>query len=295
MVRAIVGMLCGMLVMLAGWAGAASEVTVEAVQSPAWVERGGAREPLAVGMPLRNGDRIVSGADGRILLRLAEGSSVKLGEQAQLAIDRLALRREPGGSLATAALDLVKGAFRFTTPLVNRFKGRREVDVRIATVTAGIRGTDLWGKAAADRDIVCLIEGRISVQRQGDAAFTMDQALSFYIAPRNQPGLPVQPVQKAQLDQWATETEIAPGRGGARRGGRWSVYAADADDQAAALAAYDTLRTAGYPAQIRPVGAEGKLVYRVRVGNLSSRSDAESVANRVRALPGMSEARVGRG
>jgi len=281
--------------MLAGWAGAAAEVMVEAVQSPAWVERGGARAPLAVGMPLRNGDRVVSGADGRILLRLAEGSAVKLGEQAQLAIDKLALRREPTGNLATAALDVVKGAFRFTTPLVNRFKGRREVDVRIATVTAGIRGTDLWGKAADDRDIVCLIEGTISVQRQGEAQFTMDQALSFYIAPRNQPALPVAPVSKTQLEQWATETEIAPGRGGARRGGRWNVYAAEADDQAGALAAYDALRAAGYPAQIRPVGTEGKLVYRVRVGNLSSQSDAENLANRIRALPGMSEARVGRG
>lgn len=291
MVRAMVAFVLGML---AGWAGAASEVTVEAVQSPAWVERSGAREPLAVGMPLRNGDRVVSGADGKILLRLAEGSSVKLGEQAQLAIDRLALRREPSGNLATAALDVVKGAFRFTTPLISRFKGRREVDVRIATLTAGIRGTDLWGKAADDRDIVCLIEGTISVQRQGDAQFTMDQPLSFYIAPRNQPALPVQPVRKEQLDQWATETEIAAGRGGARQGGRWNVYVAEVEDQAPALAAYDALRAAGYPAQIRPVSADGKLVYRVRVGNLASESDAQNVASRIRTLPGLGEIRVGR-
>ncbi len=162
-------------------------------------------------------------------------------------------------------------------------------------MTAGIRGTDLWGKAADDRDIVCLIEGKISVQRQGEAQFTMDQALSFYIAPRNQPALPVQPVRKEQLEQWATETEIAPGRGGARRGGRWNVYVVEASDQAGALAAYDALRAAGYPAQIRPVGTEGKLVYRVRIGNLSTQSDAENVANRIRALPGMSEVRVGRG
>jgi len=289
--KAIIGILLGMLAGLA----AAAEVMVEAVQSPAWVERGGTREPLAVGMPLRNGDRIASGADGRILLRLAEGSAVKLGEQAQLSIDKLALRREPSGSIATAALDVLKGAFRFTTPLVSRFKGRREVDVRIATVTAGIRGTDLWGKAADDRDIVCLIEGKISVQRQGEAQFTMDQPLSFYIAPRNQPALPIAPVQKAQLDQWATETEIAPGRGGARRGGRWNVYVAEVDDQAGALKAYDALRAAGFPAQIRPVGTGGKLVYRVRVGNLDSQADAEQMASRVRAVPGLGEVRVGRG
>lgn len=283
------------IVMVLAAQGHASEAVVEAVQSPAWVERSGVREPLAAGMPLRNGDRVVSGADGRVLLRLAEGSTVKLGEQAQLAVDRLSMRRDTEQrGLATAALDVLKGAFRFTTPLVSRFRGRREVDVRIATVTAGIRGTDIWGKAADDRDIVCLIEGRIAVQRQGEAQFVMDQPLSFYIAPRNQPALPVQPVAAEQLAQWAAETEIAPGRGGARGGGRWSVYVAEVGDQAGALAAYDALRTAGFPAQIRPSGAGEALVYRVRVGNLSSRADAEAVAERVRPLSGLGEITVRR-
>lgn len=285
---------CGIVAIAAGIAHA-SEAIVEAVQSPAWVERSGAREPLAVGMALRNGDRVVSGADGKVLLRLAEGSSVKLGEQAQLALDRLAMRREADRrGLATAALDVLKGAFRFTTPAANRFRGRREVDVRIATVTAGIRGTDLWGKAADDRDIVCLIEGRIDVQRQGDAQFVMDQPLSFYIAPRNQPPLPVQPVPAEQLRQWAIETDIAPGRGGASGGGRWNVYVAEVPDQAGALTAYDALRGAGFPAQIRPSGTGDALVYRVRVGNLSSRADAEALAVRVRALAGIGEVSVRR-
>jgi hypothetical protein len=284
-----------MLALLSGSGRAASEAVVEAVQSPAWIERSSGREPLAVGMELRNGDRVVSGAEGKVLLRLAEGSAVRLGEQAQLAIDRLALRREPGGGVMTAALDVLKGAFRFTTQASNRFRGRREVDVRIATVTAGIRGTDLWGKAAPDRDIVCLIEGRISVQRQGDAQFTMDQPRSFYIAPRNAPPLPVQPVPPQQLEQWSTETDIAPGQGGARRGGRWNVYVADADDQSGALAAYDALRAAGYPAQIRPLDRDGRTIYRVRVGNLPNRADAERLAAKVRALPGLAEARVERG
>lgn len=269
-----------------------TDAVVEAVQSPAWVERAGGREPLAVGMPLRNGDRIVSGADARVLLRLAEGSTVKLGEQAQLAVDRLSLRRDAERSVATAALDVLKGAFRFTMSASHRFRGQREVDVRIATVTAGIRGTDLWGKAADDRDIVCLIEGRIAVQRQGEAQFVMDQPLSFYIAPRNQPALPVQPVASEQLAQWAAETEIAPGRGGARSGGRWQVQVAEADDQAGALAVYDSLRAAGFPARIRPLGTDGRLVYRVGVGSLSSRADAEAVAGRLRTLPGLGEIRV---
>ena len=30
-------------------------------------------------------------------------------------------------------------------------------------MTAGIRGTDLWGSSDAERDLVCLVEGRITV------------------------------------------------------------------------------------------------------------------------------------
>jgi hypothetical protein len=49
------------------------------------------------------------------------------------------------------------------------------------TITAGIRGTDLWGKADATRDIVCLIEGRITVERERDR-FVMDQPKRLYRA-----------------------------------------------------------------------------------------------------------------
>ena len=291
MLRSIVACL---LLCAAGLAQPASQPSVEAVQSPAWVERSGAREPLAPGMLLGEADRVVSGAGARIVLRMPEGSLVKLGEQAQLALDRIAVRREPEGSVVSGVLDVLRGAFRFTTQAGARYRGRRAIDVRIATVTAGIRGTDLWGKAADDRDIVCLIEGRISVQRQGEAGFTMDQPLSFYIAPRNAPALPIAPVPPEQLARWAMETEIQPGTGSARRNGRWRVELAQAQSQAEALALYDRLREAGYPARILPLGAEGGLVYSVRIASLASEAEAAALAARLRDTPGVTEPRVGR-
>src|SRR3972149_3437946 len=119
-------------------------------------------------------------------------------------------------------MNVFQGAFRFTTDAV-RAQRRRNISITIATVTAGKRGTDLWGKAASDKDIVCLIEGKIEVQRGQEQAIVMDQPLSFYIAPRGAPALPVAPVDPAQLRQWAAETEIASGAGAARRGGKWKV------------------------------------------------------------------------
>jgi len=275
-------------------AAAGYPAVVEGVQSPAWVERAGKREPLAVGMQLGDRDRVVSGSDARVLLRMPEGSLVKLGADGQLALDKLLTRREAQGNFVSATLDVLRGAFRFTTQATSRFRGRREVDVRIATITAGIRGTDLWGKAAADRDIVCLIEGRISVERRGDQPFVMDQPLSFYIAPKDAPPLPVQPVAEEQLKQWADETEIQPGRGAVRRGGRWKVYLAEVGEQGEALKIYDAVREAGYPAEIRPLSAGGRLVYRVRIANLPNEAEANALAARVKSLPGVQEPRVTR-
>ena len=271
---------------------AAPAAVVEGVQMPAWVERGGVRQPLAAGMELVAADRISTGANSRILLRLAEGSQVKLGENAQMSLDRLAQRQDNRQTFLQAAIDVARGAFRFTTDAKAKLLSRREVDIRVSTVTAGIRGTDLWGKSAGDRDIVCLIEGKIAVQRESEQPVNMDQALQFYIAPKTN-GRPdtSKPVQLAtvtteQLTQWAAETEIAAGQGAARRGGKWKLVAASSPDQNAALAVYDKLRAEGYAASIFPTGSAEKRGYEVRIGGLPSKAEAEALAARIEPITG---------
>ena len=72
---------------------AAQTLIVEGVVSPAWVERGGKREPLIIGMTLNDKDRVHTGPGSRALLRMAEGSAVKLGENAILAVDDLLVKK----------------------------------------------------------------------------------------------------------------------------------------------------------------------------------------------------------
>jgi hypothetical protein len=264
---------------------AAQTLTVEGVVSPAWVERSGSRLPVAVGMRLNDKDRVVTGAGSRLLLRMAEGSAVKLGENATVALDRLAEKKGTDSQRAvTAALDVVRGAFRFTTGIFDKRPASRSVDIRIATVTTGIRGTDLWGKSDEKRDLVCLIEGKISVTHPQTGEFTMAEPLSFFVAPRDAQPLPVAPVDMKQLAIWAAETEIEAGSGGARRGGRVHVNAAVSPDQAAALAAYDRLRAAGYPAVMRPVKTAERVDYRVRVQNFPTQQDAAAGVEKLKAL-----------
>jgi hypothetical protein len=231
----------GWLVLWAAWlasgvaaaadAGPARAAVVEGVQLPAWLERGGDRLPLAIGAALQARDRVVTGEGARLLLRMPEGSLVKLGENGMLDLEALSRTGTLKDELVQATLAVARGAFRFTTDKLPAFVGRREVDIRISAVTAGIRGTDLWGKSDAERDIVCLIEGRISVRREGDAAFTMDQALSFYVAPKGRAAEPVAPVDRRQLGLWAAETEIEDGKGVLRRGGRWRLTLLDTADE----------------------------------------------------------------
>lgn len=269
------------LLWVAGSAGA-RVMTVEAVVSPAWVERaGGAREPLQPGLPLQDGDRVLTGSGARALLRVAEGSAVKLGENAQLRIDRLADRGVSARRVVSGTLDVLQGAFRFTTRLFGSPQARREIDLRIVTVTAGIRGTDIWGKSSSDRDVVCLIEGRIFVQHR-ERAFTMEEPLSFFVAGRDGSRQPVAPVPEAQLKEWAAETEIAAASGAVRRNGTHRVTLAADVDEATAAALAQRLRADGYPVRLRAYRAGASLLYEVHLAGLASADDAAALAAALR-------------
>src|SRR5207302_1925935 len=161
--------------------------------------RAGRRVPIIPGMELRAGDQVVTGAGSRLLVKLADGSSVKLGENGQLRFAELSPTRE----LFKAALNVLEGAFRFTTDIVAKNRKR-----------------------------------------------------------------------------------------GARRGGRFSVTPATADEQNAALAIYDELRNAGYAAELWPVKQAEKLVYIVRIRQLPSRAEANALANQLRGKFGIMEPKV---
>ena len=267
-------------------------IAVEGVHMPAWVEHpSGARDPLVLGMVLGNKERIVTGPGSRALLRLADGSLIKLGENGVLALDGLDQKKIQMKDVVTASLDVVSGAFRFTTQALYKFRGERDVKVRLVTITAGVRGTDLWGKSDKTRDVVCLIDGKITVAH-GQDTFTMDQPMSFFIAPKNAPPLPIAPLPAKQFEAWTLETDIASATCAVRKGGKWRVYLAEANNQDDALAVYDKLRHAGYAAEIRPVKSEAGFLYRVRISHLPSKQDAEALAGRLKGKMGVGEPKV---
>jgi hypothetical protein len=193
--RSLVKLAAAALLMIAVSAHAAPNAEVESLQMPAWVERDGQRSPLEVGAALRNADHLETGAGARVLLRLNDGSTVKLGENARFQLDDMQ-RSGTGEGVFKATLSVLEGAFRFTTAAIYKFRGRREIDVRFRAVTAGIRGTDLWGKSTGDRDIVCLIEGHISVTPSAQSPIEMQQPQTVYQALRSGGSVPVASVDR---------------------------------------------------------------------------------------------------
>ena len=266
----------GLLLAFVAAAAAHAEVgTVEAVQYPAWLERGGAAVPLVPGTRLQPRDALRTGGNARVRIRLGEASAVKLGENARFVVEAAEDR-----NVFRATLSVLAGAFRFTTDALS--KRKRDVAIKVKSVTVGIRGTDLWGKSTGDRDLVMLLEGRITVGAEGHPETTLDKPLDAYQKPRD--GTPgVERVDPKQAEEWAKETELSADGAGAVAGGKWRMVAAVKPDRDAALALNRRLRAAGYPSEI----VHKDRYFAVQVARLAGEAEARALMGAVRAIPGV--------
>ena len=268
-----------LLLLAADLLQAAPDAVVEGIQLPAWVTRDGKRQPLAIGTELKRNDEVSTGGSSRLLLRLGDGSMVKLGENGKLLLSELMQKRKEGFIAAT--LKVLEGAFRFTTEAAVRNRGTRDITVQFPTITAGIRGTDIWGKNLGEKVVVVLIEGKITVTRPGDQPVQMKDALTYLQAPKTGAAT-VEAVPTDLLKAWAAETEIAEGNGAMRKGGRWKLYLGSYQQQLEALSLYDSLRRAGYPVRIEPQQVDGGPLYRVRLAGFSTEQEASALGARLK-------------
>lgn len=261
---------------------AAAPATVEAVQAPAWRDRGGITAPLAPGMELKSGDVLRTGPGARAYLMLAEGSRVKLGEAAQFTLHSQSIRPEKS---FRGALDIVAGAFRFTTGKLKKTLPR-EVAIRVGTATIGIRGTDIWGKTDKDGDLVALIQGRIEITRAGQTS-ELAQAMTYYDAPVGKAAV-VKPLDMETFVKLARQTEIMAGDGAARAGGKAHILVAAATSEEAALELYERIRAAGFAVRILPRATEGGgWRYELRLGGYADAAEADAAAAVLHAMTGL--------
>lgn len=150
------------LVVAGHWTNAGAQTPgighVQSLRGEAFAQVGQARRPLAVQAPLYLGDLIVTGAAARIRVRLGRRTTLALGENARLRIDRQVLADDSGD------YDLQAG------PLLLDH-GEEGPSVR-ATVRSpygliAVRGTQFFAGPSNNVFGVFVASGRVSVQAGG--------------------------------------------------------------------------------------------------------------------------------
>lgn len=263
---------------------AAHAAQVDGLQPPAWLSHAGEKQPLRPGTALNEADIVETGKHGKVLIRLADGSFIKLGENAHLELAGLKEETTPGGTFK-GLLNVLQGAFRYTAGALNPTL-HREIEVHVATTTIGIRGTDVWGRSKDGGSTVCLIEGKISMHHPARGDFVMDQPLSFFVAPAEGEPKPVGPVDPDKLKQWAAETELDLGKGVLLPGGGWIVQLNSHAGEAEARKTEKRLLEHGVPVELTTVQLKDRTFYRLRVSGFDTQQDARAFAARMKGQPG---------
>ncbi|WP_162932503.1 SPOR domain-containing protein [Solimonas sp. K1W22B-7] len=245
------------------------------LQPPAWVERGDSRLPLYPGAAILPGDRVVTGLNGRVQLELEDSSTIKLGESAQFELPALEVVDDGSETgLLKGALKILKGAFRYTTGAFSELR-KRELDVYAGpTVTAGIRGTDIFAKSDDSQDLLCLLEGTVQVSSPDAPLQTMDQPNTFYVVPRGQPPRPIGPTPPQKLATWLPSTEMRPQEPALKSGGRFRLVLLSVGTEEQAAGEAGRLGALGYPVETLASQTPAGLRHRVLLGGFASYGDA---------------------
>ena len=262
----------------------AASADVQAVQYPAWLERNGQKTPLSPGDGLRGGDVLHGGTDSRILVGMSDGAQIKLGGNSRFSIDKLSIQTRAGSTTVDAAFKLAEGFFRYSSSMLGKLSGKRNIDLTVRTATIGIRGTDYWAMTDVEHDAVCVFDGKVEVATRDQGLISLDQPTAFWARFFDKPAAPAGNATPAQLAGFIASVEPTPGNGVAIVNGRWRVVATEADKLGEARDLAGRLRTAGYPAEV--VKNYGK--HEVRINLFATRADAEATLKRLAAQGGLS-------
>ncbi len=271
-----------LLVAAAAMPGAWASVEVDSVNFPAWVLRDTQLQPLSPGERLRAGDQVNTGVGGRAWLAFDDGSVVKLGSETRFLIERAEMRKAESDSLLDAAFDVLRGAFRYTSGFfLPRIRAGHRVDVRVGSITAGIRGTDIWGRSGETEDFVALLEGSIEVSADGAAPQTMDQPLTLFAKKRGEAAGPIQPVAADVVAGLAPETELDEAAGIASLGGDHALVLMSLQSPDLVEPNRARFIEAGYPVTAQVVEIDGQAYTRLLLAGLRDRAAAENLRPRL--------------
>ncbi len=128
------------------WASDVGQVKV--AKGAAHVEREGARVAANVGMPIRQSDTLVTGADGSLGVTFADNSLLSIGPNSVLAVDRFSF--DPGTHEGQFDASLRRGSLAVVSGKMVK-QSSDAMRVRTPASILGVRGTEFVVRIAEPR------------------------------------------------------------------------------------------------------------------------------------------------
>ena len=136
--------------------------------------------PLQPGSALPEGTRLQVGAEGFVVVRLADGSVVRVPAQSDVQLQQM--RRTGRTGQVRAVVDLHRGGLDAQVPAST--DASRRFEVRTPRATTSVRGTRFGVMLTSDgRSSTSVHEGSVAVQPQADAAHANNTAASTLLDP----------------------------------------------------------------------------------------------------------------
>jgi hypothetical protein len=104
-------------------------------------------------------DLLTTGRDSRLKIILKDGSSIQLGENAELLVDEFVYRPREERAITLNAL---KGALRYISRKM-RETSRQDVKIKTPVLNLGVRGTDFWVGPIDGATGVLVLTGKVLV------------------------------------------------------------------------------------------------------------------------------------
>ena len=120
-------------------------------------------QTASVGAAVHMGDRLRTGASGRLKVTFHDNSSLTLGENASVVVDRFVF--DPNKSTGELALKASQGALRFAGGQIETLKNKK-VTVSMPYAAMAVRGTHFWAGPIYGKYGVLLLEGKVRVSRR---------------------------------------------------------------------------------------------------------------------------------
>ena len=137
--RLLAGILFTTLVLVASAAFANDVGVVKVSKGAAFIQRGGQRLPAPVGAKVREGDVVVTGADGSAGVTFSDNSLLSIGPDSRLSIDRFAF--DPTTHKGAFETSLGKGTLSGVSGKIAK-QSPDAMKVKTPAALLGVRGTE---------------------------------------------------------------------------------------------------------------------------------------------------------